>query len=182
MSKDRIEVPSIESFIRDMSPYAGKYKAIPSLLEPNDSAVRVTRNKLADCRLADRNPPIVSNKSNSNPSQHIKMSVRLPKGIVTSLTIKKNIIALWLLYTCDPEALSTEIIDSSEANNILCPEDIKKDEETISKSVSSFIYKCLEKWENETGKGLSDFITEMMIEDLLEDYVLYENLLPLIKG
>ena len=166
---EQLSVPGTESFIQDMNPYAGKYKAEPSLLKP---AVAPTR-----CKLADLHPPINA----ISTSQHIKMSVRLPKGIVTSLTIKKNIIALWLLYTCDPESLHTELLDVEDIMEHMTIEDVIEDEKTISKLISVFVYKCLEGWENETGKGLSDFVTELMIEDFLDEYPLYENLMPLIK-
>ncbi len=167
-----VNIPGTESFVQDMNPYAGKYKRPITPPEPL-------------LKLADKNPPIVPiARTSPVTSQHIKMSVRLPKGIVTSLTIKKNIIALWILYTCDPETLNTEIIDSSEASEAqsLTQEDIIEDEETIYKLVNTFVYKCLEGWDKESGKGLSDFVTELMIEDFLDDYDLYESLLPLIKG
>ncbi len=109
-------------------------------------------------------------------SQHIRISVRLPRGIVTSLTIKKNIIALWLLYRTpsleDPE----QILDLLESGG-----DVKDD--TVGTMVNNFVYHCLSFWEQDTGKGLSDFVTERMIEDALEveDYDMYVTLLGLIK-
>jgi len=32
-----------------------------------------------------------------------------------------------------------------------------------------FVYKQLDSWEKDNGKGLSDFITDRMIESMLED-------------
>ena len=88
-----------------------------------------------------------------------------------------------MLYTCDPETLHTELLDVEDLAELM-KIDIIEDEATISKLINTFVYKCLEGWENETGKGLSDFVTELMIEDFLkvgDEYPLYENLMPLIK-
>lgn len=112
----------------------------------------------------------------SNPSQHIKISVRLKRGIVTSLTIKKNIIALWIIFgnafdDCEVSGLKgTEIID---------PKNITA--QMISDKVNDFVYKCLEGWDRDTGRGLSDFVTEKMIEDFLEDYEEYGEVIFNIK-
>lgn len=110
-------------------------------------------------------------------TQHIKISVRLPKGIVTSFTIKKNIIALWLLYTSD-----TDYLDIYSLLDSLDSEDLNKFSEKVSKLINNFVYKCLNEWTKESGKGLSDFITEKMIEDFLDDYPLYVALLLTIKN
>lgn len=112
-------------------------------------------------------------------SQHIKLSVRLPRGIVTSLTLKNNIIALWLLYRTPTKSDPEQVID-------LLEEGLAIKEDTIKEMVSSFVYKSLDKWEHDTGKGLSDYVTELMIEDALEnedsnDYTIYESLMGLIK-
>lgn len=126
--------------------------------------------------LIDINGPIP--RTTENPSQHIKMSIRLPRGIVTSLTLKKNILSLWLLYTADEDELDLEnIVEYREANRI---EDIGKFTEMANTLISAFVYKCLEDWDKETGKGLSDFVTEKMIEDLLEDYILYSTVIGLL--
>lgn len=111
-------------------------------------------------------------------AQHLKISVRLPRGIVTSLTLKKNILVLWILYTADPDLFYIDII----GNNVveLQEEHIKKDKDAIWKLINDFVYKCLDNWSKETGRGLSDYITECMIEDFLDDYEIYEKLLPLI--
>lgn len=112
-----------------------------------------------------------SHISQSQQSQHIKMSIRLNRGVVTSLTIKKNIITLWLLF--------------SEANTNLDLSDIKDiDFKKISKMVNDFVYDCMNHWENDTGKGLSDFITERMIQDIINDpdtSLVYYKLLKGIK-
>ena len=105
-------------------------------------------------------------------SQHIKISVRLPRGIVTSLTLKKNIIAIWMLYRTplesDPEQVCT-----------LIEEGLPVKDDTIREMVTRFVYRCLNDWEHDTGKGLSDFVTELMIEDALEmeDHSIYQMIM-----
>lgn len=121
------------------------------------------------------NQPIPSTPSQS--SAHIKISIRLPRGIVTSLTIKKNIIAIWILYRTplktDPEQI-LDLIDVGLGNTIR--------DDTIITVVTTFVYKCMNDWNKDTGKGLSEFITELMIEDALEldDHSVYLNLMELI--
>lgn len=38
----------------------------------------------------------------------------------------------------------------------------------IETQASDFIYKCLEEWPYDDGKGLSDFVMEKMAEDFLD--------------
>lgn len=141
------------------------------------------------------------NTTNTNQStNHIKISVRLQRGIVgtgvTSFTIKKNIIALWLLYR---QPISTNHINTNHINTTYSTYSLpdtpnKKELETFSKKVpkiiNDFVYTCLNEWDKDTGKGLSDFITERMIKDFLEgseepgesEYPLYIKLLSTIRN
>jgi hypothetical protein len=116
---------------------------------------------------------------------HFKMSIRIPNGIVTSLTIKKNIIAMWLIYrqptpkdSLDLDKITTESI---AMHSLLSKDDLLTAEanvtEAISNMISDFVYEKIELWTKETGKGLSDFITDLMIQDILEeDFSLYKFL------
>ena len=110
-------------------------------------------------------------------SQHIKISVRLPRGIVTSLTLKKNIIALWMLYRTPLESDPEQVCDLIENG------DPVKDD-TIKEMATRFVYRSLEHWEHDTGKGLSDFVTELMIEDALEmeDHSIYQMIMANTKA
>ncbi|MCP3683845.1 MAG: hypothetical protein GY861_14265 [bacterium] len=112
-------------------------------------------------------------------SQHIRISVRLPRGIVTSLTLKKNIIAIWLLYRAPSRKDPQWILDIIEKGEDI-KEDIKPD--TIMTIINTFVYSCLESWDKDTGKGLSDFVTELMIDEALEpnDHSIYSTLMGLI--
>lgn len=110
-------------------------------------------------------------------SAHVRISVRIPKGIVTSLTIKKNIIAIWLLFrtplSTDKEMVIDLIENKEEIGN-----------NTIPDMINSFVHSCLDEWDKNTGKGLSDYITEKMIGELLEenDHIIYRTLMGLIKA
>lgn len=108
-------------------------------------------------------------------SHHLKMSVRLSNGSVTSLTIKKNIIALWLLFTYNPEEFLDMLNFTIQENLILY--------KRLNKRVMEFVYECLKEWKKETGKGLSTFITESMIKELLEeeDYITFKELQKNLK-
>ena len=100
-------------------------------------------------------------------TQHIKMSIRLSNGIVTSLTIKKNIVALWIIF-----AKTNSDIDLTTELNF----------DKLSSLVNTFVYKCMNDWKQNTGKGLSDFITEKMIRNILNDGNTYSIYCDLIKG
>jgi len=45
-------------------------------------------------------------------------------------------------------------------------------------TVTDFIYSSLNSWTGDTAKGFSDFVTERMIQDILEkkDYLEYQNI------
>jgi len=101
-----------------------------------------------------------------NNSMHYKMSLRLNNGTVTSITIKKNILALWIIYSPVTGDLDLE----------------KTSSEKIMTLINKFVYTSLKYWDKETGKGLSDFITEQMIHDFLESqYGLYSTITERIK-
>ena len=89
-----------------------------------------------------------------NNSDSIKYSVRLPNG-VTSLSLRKNVVSLWVLLNC-----------------------IKKDE--FQNRLGNVVQDSLGEWEGESGKGLSDFITDKLISQILDtqDYSRYRR----IKG
>jgi hypothetical protein len=110
-------------------------------------------------------------------TQHIKISVRLPRGIVTSLTLKKNIIALWMLYRTPLESDPEQVCDLIEEGK-----DVKED--SIKEMATRFVYRSLEDWDYDTGKGLSEFVTERMIEDALEieDHAIYQIIMANTKA
>ena len=98
-------------------------------------------------------------------SQHIKMSLRISNK-VTSITIKKNIIVLWLIFS--------DKIDLEDLEDL--------DFEKVSVVINNFVYSCLNGWDKDTGKGLSEFITDMMIKDFLDDSYTYSVYRELLKG
>ena len=80
----------------------------------------------------------------SKYKQHIKFSVRV-NGRVTSITLKKNTIALWFMFS-----------------------PFRNNEDDILSYVNDFIVDCSDDWDKDDGKGLSEHVTERMIETLLE--------------
>lgn len=87
-------------------------------------------------------------------------SVRVPiriSGSVTSISLRKNLVALWILLS-DME-----------------PKDYKS-------PLTDFIYKCSDSWKENTAKGFSEFISEKLIESILDsnDYVDYKKILAKI--
>ena len=94
----------------------------------------------------------------SKNNSALRFSVRI-SGTVTSLSLRRNIVALWL-------SLSFDKIDKID----------------LQGKVSNFIYANLSDWKNNTGKGFSDFISEKMIEDTLEgdDFNKYRKILTRI--
>ena len=89
-----------------------------------------------------------ASETQSNSTDTVKISLRINPGYpVTSLTIKKNIVSLWTLLRTDGDS------NDSDDNPI--------------RLISAFVYNSLALWKKETGQGLSDFITELLIKDML---------------
>ena len=95
-------------------------------------------------------------KQNKNGQGSQRFSIRL-LGKVTSISLRKNIVSLWMILT-------------AEGNN--------HTKDNITGTVSEFIYDCLGDWDQDTGKGLSDYVSERMIQEILEedDYLAYSML------
>lgn len=73
----------------------------------------------------------------------MKVSIRV-LGKVTSFTLRKDIVSLWIVL-----------------NNL---EEAKR----YRNEVIDFSNQCLVYWNKDTGKGFSEFITTHMIQDILE--------------
>ena len=86
----------------------------------------------------------------------MRISIRISSQ-VTSLSIKKNLIAIWILL------MNTD------------PEDSRDD-------LTEFVYKCLDQWTGDSAKGFSDFVSERLIQDMLEadDYIEYKQILGIL--
>lgn len=67
-------------------------------------------------------------------------------GKTTSITLKKNIVSLWILLI-----------------------DIELSESKIKQEITNFVYECANIWEGKSAKGFSDFITEQIILSILEE-------------
>lgn len=85
----------------------------------------------------------------------LRYSIRIA-GSVTSLSLRRNLVALWLALNSDVSF--DKVIGTNPG--------IKG---SLNGQILNFIYKCLGKWEGNTGKGFSDFVSDMMIADILED-------------
>lgn len=81
----------------------------------------------------------------------LRFSIRISPKSVSSVSIKKNIISLWILMTVTP-----------------LEKDLTKLEKIHKNYVTDFIYSCLNRWKGNTAKGFSDFVTEGMIRDILD--------------
>jgi len=109
---------------------------------------------------------MITDKDKNKQDKHglidsIRFSIRITPKSVSSVSLKKNITSLWLL-------LSTDI-----DKRIHC---ISRDR--CKNSVTDFIYKNLNTWEKDSAKGFSDFITEKMINEILEkeDFTQYQKI------
>ena len=100
-------------------------------------------------------------------SSSIRISVRITPNTVSSISLKKNIISLWLLGTEN---------EKSEKNK-------NKNFVRNVRNVRDFMYQCLDKWKYNTAKGFSDFVTEKMIQDILEelDFIEYKKILKRLE-
>ena len=84
-------------------------------------------------------------------NESLRFSIRVD-GSVTSISLRRNVVSLWLLFS-----------------------EITKDKQ---EAILTFIYDCIDKWENTTAKGLSSYILETMIKDILEsdDFRQYQRI------
>lgn len=96
-------------------------------------------------------------KTKPLPGNSMRISVRIA-SVVTSLSIKKNLIALWIL---------------------LGEEELSEGSEQVKRLLTDFVYECLDQWDHCTAKGFSDFVSDKLIESILEvdDYNSYKRIL-----
>lgn len=90
-----------------------------------------------------------------NKESALRFSIRIA-GSVTSLSLRRNLVSLWLTLNTQDETVGD-----------------------YQGKVSNFIYSCLSKWDKDTAKGFSDFVSEKMIQDILErrDFIKYKRIL-----
>ena len=100
---------------------------------------------------------LINSKSPGNQgSKSFRIAVRI-NGSVTSISMRKNITALWLVLS--------DIGKVKQKDFIL-----------------DFVYSSLDLWNGDTAKGFSDFVSEKMIAQILEkdDYHEYKKILTYI--
>lgn len=92
-------------------------------------------------------------KANSpnNSNKTITIPIRV-QGRTTSITLKKNVVVLWILFTIPGNNTRSQ----------------------LKGMVLDFVYHSLDKWKGATAKGLSDFIINRMILELLDSSDLRE--------
>lgn len=97
-------------------------------------------------------------KKKGNPYiETVKFNIRIGVGcgsFSTSITLRKNIVALWILM-------------------------MDKEEDDPYQIVQEFIEKvCLKRWTGNTAKGMSDFISKCMINSFLDekDFIAYKKI------
>lgn len=94
--------------------------------------------------------------NNQNLIDSLRFSIRITRKSVSSVSLKKNIVSIWLLLVVSNPSL------------------YKKSK----KLIMDFIYDSLNYWKKDTAKGFSDFVTERMIQDILEkeDFLEYKKI------
>lgn len=99
-------------------------------------------------------------RKENNTNKALRYSIRI-NGSVTSISLRKNLVALWLVLNIDG---------------------VEKSEKAFNNVVINFIYKCLDKWKGNNGKGFSDFVSVEMIFNILEyeDFALYEEIYEIL--
>jgi hypothetical protein len=85
----------------------------------------------------------------------MKVSVRIA-GKVTSISVRNSLCALHYMFTASKRPASKKVAQS------------------VQYHVTDFAHKTLTSWPKVTGKGLSGFIQDCMIEDILENEDLKE--------
>ncbi len=106
-------------------------------------------------------------KVNKTSPGSLKFSIRITDK-VTSISLRKNIISLWLVKSKQTNKNPTR--DAVLTN--------------IQTRIQNFIYLCLTNWEQNTGKGLSDYISEKMIQEILTntDFVQYKQIKQILTN
>lgn len=96
--------------------------------------------------------------------KNTKFSIRLSSQSVTSISINTHIILLWLIF--QPKT-------SSKLKNVPFPSDVKVLQTNLLRYCKSictdFFISQMKNWPYNSGKGLSDFLTEAMIQDILQE-------------
>jgi len=89
-----------------------------------------------------------------------------PEGKVTSMTLRKSIVIIWILF-------GTRNFTFEKKKGL---------HDRIEGIITDFIYESLNSWPHADGKGLSDFISDKMFEDLLvkKDYRKFKQLMESI--
>lgn len=93
-------------------------------------------------------------------------SQEYPEGKVTSMTLRKSIVIIWILF-------GTRNFTFEKKAGL---------HDRIEGIVTDFIYESLNSWPHADGKGLSDFISDKMFKDLLvkKDYRRFKQLMESI--
>lgn len=86
-----------------------------------------------------------------NKKDALRYSIRIA-GSVTSISLRRNLVSLWLTLNTD------EILKFN--SNI---------QDSLNGKIMDFVYKCLNSWNENNGKGFSEFVSERMIEDILDN-------------
>lgn len=90
-----------------------------------------------------------------NTTRSLRFSLRLSNQKVTSVSINTNIVILFLLF--HPKLQQTN------------PEKIKfpTSSYTAKAIVTDYMISCLSKWNQNSGKGLSDWMTDKLLQYIL---------------
>lgn len=84
--------------------------------------------------------------------KNIQFPIRLSSQSVTSVSINTQILIFWLLF--QPKLQSTNKIPKFHVLKSIC---------------ADFFISQMKNWPHNTGKGLSEFLTQAMLKDLLKE-------------
>lgn len=102
-----------------------------------------------------------------NLSSHIKFSVRLSglNGKPTSLTLKKDTIALWFLFSGNKAVTKARDLMNAKIKKINKSELYPV---YIEPLIQDFVLEQVSLWNGDSGKGLSDFVTKNMLSSIMD--------------
>lgn len=128
------------------------------MVQENQKTTRSERRRIAaSIRKRTKNTQTTSTHDKpSKTSISVIVSIRV-NGISTSISLKKNIVALWILS-------------------------LGLNADSWKRELTNFIHDCADSWKNESAKGLSEFVSTKIIASLLEDkeVVMYKKILSKI--
>lgn len=96
--------------------------------------------------------------------KNIQFPIRLSSQSVTSISINTQILIFWLLFQPKLQPKLQHKIKSK-----LQPKKSQLNPYTLKSICTDFFISQMKNWPHNTGKGLSEFLTQAMLKDLLKE-------------